>query len=112
MHPCSIGGTELGREAPVELFQKMGFPDEQGNMRPEVLAALKTIPQGAATTVWAATSHQLDDIGGVYCEDGNIASIDVIPHQRGVQPYSLDEHSAKRLWVLAEQLTGLQFVVE
>lgn len=112
VHPGSIGGTELGREAPVELFQKMGFLDEQGNMRPEVLAALKTIPQGAATTVWAATSHQLDDIGGVYCEDGNIASIDVIPHQRGVQPYSLDEHSAKRLWVLAEQLTGLQFVVE
>ncbi|ULT25087.1 hypothetical protein KUH03_40585 [Sphingobacterium sp. E70] len=37
VHPGSIGGTELGREAPLELFQKMGFVDAQGNMLPKLL---------------------------------------------------------------------------
>ncbi|GEP94059.1 SDR family NAD(P)-dependent oxidoreductase [Chitinophaga cymbidii] len=115
VHPGSIAGTELGREASVELFQQMGFLDENGNMRPEVLATLKTIPQGAATTVWAATSSQLNGIGGVYCEDGDIAALlssDATLHQSGVQPYSLDEHNAKRLWTLTEEMTGILFSVK
>lgn len=110
LHPGSIGGTELAREAPLELFIKMGFCDEQGNMLPEVAAALKTIPQGAATTVWCATSPLLAHIGGVYCEDADIAAI----HQgqefgAGVKPWSLDETNAKRLWALSEKLTGIAF---
>ncbi|MFC0608460.1 hypothetical protein ACFFGQ_12005 [Rufibacter quisquiliarum] len=40
----------------------MGFCDAEGNMLPEVLASLKTIPQGAATTVWAATSPLLNSL--------------------------------------------------
>lgn len=118
VHPGSIAGTELGREASVELFQKMGFLDENGHMRPEVLASLKTVPQGAATTVWAATSAQLNNIGGVYCEDGDIAELlsadpavhsNAKLHVSGVQQYSLDKNSAKRLWTLTEQMTGLYF---
>ncbi|WP_126246672.1 SDR family NAD(P)-dependent oxidoreductase [Chitinophaga rhizosphaerae] len=113
VHPGSIGGTELGREAPLELFQQMGFVDEQGNMRPEVLASLKTIPQGAATTVWAATSPLLCEIGGVYCEDGDVAEL-LDPnsdnlHQNGVLPASLDADSARRLWSLTESMTGIEF---
>ncbi|TWF44863.1 NAD(P)-dependent dehydrogenase (short-subunit alcohol dehydrogenase family) [Chitinophaga polysaccharea] len=121
VHPGSIAGTELGREASIELFQKMGFLDKDGNMRPDVLARLKTIPQGAATTVWAATSSQLNNIGGVYCEDGDIAKL--LPsnaatpthaklHQSGVQEYSLDERDAKRLWTLTEEMIGLHFQVK
>lgn len=114
VHPGSIGGTELGREAPPELFRQMGFLDEQGNMRPEVLASLKTVPQGAATTVWAATSPLLDEIGGVYCEDGDVAELltddrTANLHQSGVMPYSLDENSARRLWSLTETMTGIRF---
>lgn len=121
VHPGSIGGTELAREAPVELFKQMGFLDENGQIRPEVLAALKTIPQGAATTVWAATSHQLNNTGGVYCEDGDIAELITadpsIPtkaqlHVNGVQEYSLDENNAKRLWALTEKMTGIHFDVK
>lgn len=121
VHPGSIGGTELAREASVELFQKMGFLDESGNLRPEVLAALKTIPQGAATTVWAATSSQLDNIGGVYCEDCNIAELllpdsaahtDARLHKSGVQQYSLNEDKAKHLWTLTEEMTGIHFDVK
>ncbi|WET67809.1 SDR family NAD(P)-dependent oxidoreductase [Sphingobacterium sp.] len=110
VHPGSIGGTELGREAPLELFQKMGFVDADGNMLPEVAALLKTIPQGAATTVWCATSPKLDHIGGVYCEDGDIAVVSSdITAQKGVHPYSLDETNAKRLWKLTEEMTGIRF---
>ncbi|UOQ52769.1 SDR family NAD(P)-dependent oxidoreductase [Hymenobacter cellulosivorans] len=118
VHPGSINGTELGREAPLELFQQMGFCDAQGNILPEVAATLKTIPQGAATTVWCATSPLLDTIGGVYCEDADVAELDKgqLEHRsddpstaRGVQPYSLDETSAQRLWTLSEQLTGISF---
>ena len=109
LHPGSIGGTELAREASLELFQKMGFLDVDGNMLPEVAARLKSIPQGAATTVWCATSPLLENIGGVYCEDADIAplaseeSIGIY----GVQPYSLDESHAKKLWDLSEQMTGV-----
>src|SRR5690606_18696347 len=71
LHPGNIAGTELAREAPLELFQKMGFVDANGVMLPEVLASLKTIPQGAATTVWCATSPLLNSIGGVYCQDAD-----------------------------------------
>ena len=118
VHPGSINGTELGREAPVELFQQMGLCDAQGNVLPEVAAKLKTIPQGAATTVWCATSPMLNDVGGVYCEDADIAELDLgtIEHtyedpstSRGVQPYSLDEANAKRLWTLSEEMTGITF---
>lgn len=118
LHPGSIGGTELGRNADPEQFKKLGFLDEDGNIRPEVLAALKTIPQGAATTVFAATSPLLNTIGGVYLEDNDIAEL--LPtdpslqtnaklHQSGVQQYSLDESSARHLWNLSEEMTGVKF---
>ena len=109
LHPGSIGGTELAREASVELFQKMGFLDAEGNMLPEVAARLKSIPQGAATTIWCATSPLLDHIGGVYCEDADIAPLasEESIGKYGVQPYSLDEANAKKLWDLSEQMTGV-----
>ncbi len=109
LHPGSINGTELAREASLELFQKMGFFDAAGNILPEVLASLKTIPQGAATSVWCATSPLLDNIGGVYCEDADVAKVTDTPGTSGVMPYSLDESSAKQLWSLSEEMTGVRF---
>lgn len=110
VHPGSIGGTELAREASLELFQKMGFCDAQGNILPELAAGLKTVPQGAATTVWCATSPMLNNLGGVYCEDADIA---VLAHGSsaagGVKPYSLDETNARRLWKLSEEMLGISF---
>lgn len=120
LHPGAVNGTDLGREAPMELFQQMGTHDIDGNIRPEVASTLKTIPQGAATTVWCATSTQLNGIGGVYCEDADIAELDLgnIEHRydmpatlRGVKPYSLDETNARQLWTLSEELTGISFQV-
>jgi NAD(P)-dependent dehydrogenase (short-subunit alcohol dehydrogenase family) len=109
LHPGSIGGTELAREASLELFQKMGFCDEKGNILPEVAASLKTIPQGAATTVWCATNSLLNNIGGVYCEDADIASLAIDSSHSGVKPYSVDETNARRLWTLSEKMTGITF---
>jgi NAD(P)-dependent dehydrogenase (short-subunit alcohol dehydrogenase family) len=108
--PGAVGETELAREAPAGLFQKLGYSDAEGNILPEVAAALKTIPQGAATTLWAATSKSLDNIGGVYCENADIASLN--SNEKiigGIKPYSLDEKNAKRLWKLSEQMTGINF---
>jgi NAD(P)-dependent dehydrogenase (short-subunit alcohol dehydrogenase family) len=111
LHPGSIGGTELAREASLELFQKMGYLDTDGNLIPEVAARLKSIPQGAATTVWCATSPLLNTIGGVYCEDVDIASLATEESfgERGVESYSLDATLAKKLWTLSEAMTGITF---
>lgn len=118
LHPGSIGGTELGRNADQEQWIKLGFLDENGNMCPEIIASLKTIPQGAATTIFAATSPLLNLIGGVYLEDNDIAALlstdPSIPteaklHQSGVQQYSLEENSARHLWDLSEEMTGVKF---
>jgi NAD(P)-dependent dehydrogenase (short-subunit alcohol dehydrogenase family) len=111
VHPGSIGGTELGREASIEMFQKLGICDKDGNILPEVARALKTVPQGAATTVWCATSPLLDNIGGVYCEDVNIAKLSVDSDQGGVREYSLDKDNAQQLWSLSEELTGVKFPI-
>lgn len=112
LHPGAINGTELAREAPLELFQQLGYCDADGNILPEVAASLKTIPQGAATTVWCATSPLLDKIGGIYCEDVEIAELafdsQITP---GIKPYSLDEANAKRLWTLSETMTNIAFPI-
>jgi NAD(P)-dependent dehydrogenase (short-subunit alcohol dehydrogenase family) len=119
VHPGSVNGTELGREAPIELFQQMGMCDAQGKIFPDVAARLKTTSQGAATSVWCATSPMLNNIGGVYCENGDVADLDngTIEHKyedpstlRGVQPYSVDEANAKKLWEFSEEITSIRFL--
>lgn len=121
VHPGSVIGTDLGRVAPMALFQQMGTHDADGNIFPEVAAKLKTIPQGAATTVWCATNPLLNDIGGVYCENVEVAELDEgnIEHRyddpltlRGVKPYSLDEENARKLWILSEKLTDILFTAD
>jgi NAD(P)-dependent dehydrogenase (short-subunit alcohol dehydrogenase family) len=108
--PGAVGETELAREAPIDLFQKLGYTDAEGNILPEVAASLKSIPQGAATTVWAATSKLLNNIGGVYCENVDIANLNSdVSIIGGIKPYSLDKTNAKRLWKLSEEMTGIKF---
>jgi NAD(P)-dependent dehydrogenase (short-subunit alcohol dehydrogenase family) len=112
VHPGNIWGTELTREAPLELIQQLGFYDAKGAIIPEVIASLKTIPQGAATTIWCATSPTLNNIGGVYCEDVDIAHLSLGQEMStGVKPYSVDEAAAKRLWPLTEEIAGVTFNV-
>jgi NAD(P)-dependent dehydrogenase (short-subunit alcohol dehydrogenase family) len=110
VHPGNIWGTELTREAPLEILQQFGFYDDKGKPVKEVIDSLKTISQGAATSIWAATSPLLKEIGGVYLEDVDVAELAVdssIPN--GVKPYSLNEASARQLWTLTEEITGIPF---
>ncbi|WP_026703987.1 SDR family NAD(P)-dependent oxidoreductase [Flavobacterium soli] len=108
--PGAVGETELSREAPMDLFYKLGYTDADGIILPEVASSLKTIPQGAATTVWAATSPMLNNIGGVYCENADVALLSTdVSLIGGIKPYSLDEANAKRLWKLSEEMTGVTF---
>ena len=120
LHPGSVNGTDLGRVAPMALFQQMGTHDANGNIFPEVAAMLKTVEQGAATSVWCATSPELNGIGGVYCEDVEVAELDNgnsasnyddPSSLKGVKPYSVDAENALKLWKLSEEMTGIQFPV-
>jgi len=71
--------------------------------------AWKTIPQGAATSCWAATADELEGKGGVYCEDCHVAEVDDESSTGGVRSYALNPSFADQLWKLSEELTGAKF---
>jgi NAD(P)-dependent dehydrogenase (short-subunit alcohol dehydrogenase family) len=64
---------------------------------------LKTVQQGAATSVWAATSPLLDGRSGLYCEGADVAEVLEGRADHGVRPYALDPDAAERLWALSER---------
>jgi hypothetical protein len=75
---------------------------------------LKTIHQGAATSVWTGVVASADEIGGRYCENchvGNIVADDVniSADSEGVRAYALDPNNAKALWKKSEELVGESF---
>uniref|UniRef100_UPI0006E2ED4B SDR family NAD(P)-dependent oxidoreductase n=1 Tax=Peterkaempfera griseoplana TaxID=66896 RepID=UPI0006E2ED4B len=88
LHPGGIL-TPLQRHLPREEMVAAGWIDEAGN---PVNASFKTPEQGAATQVWAATSPQLAGMGGVYCEDCDIAEPAAEDGSRagGVRAYATD----------------------
>ncbi|MCY1018560.1 oxidoreductase [Pyxidicoccus sp. MSG2] len=69
----------------------------------------KNTEQGAATSIWCATSPQLEGLGGVYCEGVDIAQAVPadFPEQRGVRPWAMDPDLAERLWTKSEAWTGV-----
>lgn len=77
---------------------------------------LKTTEQGAATSVWCATSPQLKDKGGVFCLDVDIAEVITAEAPQGLSqkltgvfPWAVDPDMAERLWIMSEKLTGVKF---
>ena len=103
VHPGAII-TELMRSmSEVEIHAAVD--------RSRQVGAFKTTEQGAATSVWCATSPQLDGMGGVYCEDCDIAEAVPadFPQQRGVRPWAMDPSLAERLWTMSEEWTGVPF---
>lgn len=72
----------------------------------------KTIPQGAATSVWAGFVARPEDVGGRYCEDCHVSEVttaEIGPTSPGVRPYALDPANAKALWATSEELVGEKF---
>ncbi|WP_405800609.1 SDR family NAD(P)-dependent oxidoreductase [Streptomyces sp. NBC_01506] len=104
LHPGGIF-TPLQRHLPKEEMVAAGWIDEEGN---PISPSFKTPEQGAATQVWAATSPQLAGMGGVYCEDCDIAEpADEADFKGGVRAYATDSEQAARLWALSAELTGV-----
>ncbi|MFF4195246.1 SDR family NAD(P)-dependent oxidoreductase [Nonomuraea sp. NPDC001831] len=102
VHPGGIL-TPLQRHLTKQEMVEAGWIDEQGN---QLNTSFKTPEQGAATQVWAATSPQLDGMGGVYCEDCDIAE-PADGSGGGVHPHATDPEQAARLWRLSAELTGV-----
>lgn len=106
VHPGGIM-TELQRHLVREEMIASGWMDEDGN----VDARFKTPAQGAATSVWAATSPALAGMGGVYCEDCDVAEPTVVGSPeariRGVDAHAVDRVDAARLWTLSAEMTGI-----
>lgn len=124
LHPGSIVSTDLKRYLSDEELRQAGVIDENGSPILDPAKSLKTAEQGAATSVWCATSPQLVGMGGVYCQDCDVAplvseemmkSTDAIRQvgsiPLGVMPYAVDPKAADRLWSLSEQLTGIDTVL-
>lgn len=106
VHPGGIM-TELQRHLPQQEMIDRGWIDAEGNVN----ELFKSPEQGAATSVWAATSTQLDGMGGVYCEDCDVAA-QTDPDSPfaafiGVDAHAIDPGEAERLWSLSADLTGL-----
>ncbi|PYE87267.1 short subunit dehydrogenase [Phyllobacterium leguminum] len=108
VHPGKIF-TPLQRYLSQAEMTQAGWLDEQG--RPAD-PTFKSPAQGAATHVWAATSELLNDRGGVYCEDCEVAPVDDgdVPSFVGVRPYAADPEHAERLWRLSAELTGIDII--
>ena len=105
VHPGGIF-TPLQRHLPEEEMVALGWKAADGTIPPEVQARFKTPGQGAATSVWCATSPQLDGRGGVYCEDCDIARLasDDSPRWAHVRPWACDDERAERLWDMSEKM--------
>jgi NAD(P)-dependent dehydrogenase (short-subunit alcohol dehydrogenase family) len=111
VHPGGIQ-TELGRYMTPEVIQQL-----LDNINTTQAASgapqfeWKTIPQGAATSVWAGVVAPAEAVGGRYCEDCHVAPVvdgDAVARE-GVRSYALDGEHAKALWAKSEALVGERF---
>lgn len=108
VHPGRIVETDLLRNLSREEISAAGIDEENTVRRLTTAGGVgKTIPQGAATTIWVATSPLLAGRGGVYCENCDIAEIvpDDSQLQGGVRRWAIDPVVARGLWELSERLT-------
>lgn len=110
LHPGAIK-TELSRHMTPEATQQLIDTINKGQQASGApLFNYKSIPQGAATSVWAAVVAPADAVGGRYCEDCHVAEIqDGEGIRGGVRPYALDPEHAKALWTKSEAMVGEKF---
>jgi len=112
LHPGTVLGP-LARhlsDAEIASFNVHG-PD--GRVIVDPARDLKTVQQGAATGVWCAISPMLDGLGGLYCENCDVArpQAQSAGHPgHGVAPWAVDPEAARALWAVSEALCGLAFL--
>jgi NAD(P)-dependent dehydrogenase (short-subunit alcohol dehydrogenase family) len=114
VHPGGIQ-TELGRYMdPSHLQAMVDQINQQLAAEGKAPFQFKTIPQGAATSVWAGVVAPADEIGGRYCENCHVGKIvpddvTISAISEGVRGYALDPSNAKALWKESEELVGESF---
>ncbi|QHN03055.1 SDR family NAD(P)-dependent oxidoreductase [Granulicella sp. WH15] len=114
VHPGGIQ-TELARHMdPAHLELMVKQINEQAAAAGKGPLEFKTIPQGAATSVWAAIIATAEEAGGRFCENCHVS--DVVADDaalglldEGVRGYALDPENAKALWTKSEELVGETF---
>lgn len=110
VHPGAIR-TELGRHQTAEASDAhIAAINERQAAAGLPLFRYKSVPQGAATTLWAALVADPEAVGGRYCEDCHVAAVERREGVLGgVQPYALDPERARALWARSEELVGERF---
>ena len=114
VHPGGIM-TELGRHMdPGSLEQMVDQINQQAAAAGKGPFEFKTVPQGAATSVWAAVVAAAEEVGGRYCENCHVSDIvaDDAPLgmlDEGVRGYALDPQNAAALWKKSEEMIGEAF---
>jgi NAD(P)-dependent dehydrogenase (short-subunit alcohol dehydrogenase family) len=112
VHPGGIR-TELTRHLDDGILEAMvGKINEELAAEGKAPYELKSISQGAATSVWAGVVAAADEVGGLYCENCHVATVTENPVSRiseGVRPYALDAERAKALWSKSEEMVGERF---
>lgn len=103
VHPGVIA-TELGRHMSQQDMEDLIASVPEGQQ-----LDYKNVEQGSATSVWAATSPDLEGRGGLYLEDCHIAEPANAGERGGIQDYAIDPEAANRLWTLSETLVGQAF---
>jgi NAD(P)-dependent dehydrogenase (short-subunit alcohol dehydrogenase family) len=111
VHPGGIL-TELGRHMDqTQMEQMVKQINEQAAAEGKGPFQFKTVPQGAATSVWAAVVAPAEEVGGRYCENCHVSDV-VADDARlglldeGVRGYALDPQNAAALWKKSEELVG------
>ncbi|MGE0388002.1 MAG: oxidoreductase [Gammaproteobacteria bacterium] len=105
LHPGAIH-TELGRYMTPEDLANVAKMAEQGATQ------WKTVPQGAASSVWAATAPGLVTQGGAYIQDCQVQRVGDFNSRVGHAPWARDLQSAARLWELSERMVGQAFPLD
>lgn len=107
VHPGGIH-TELGRHMTPDVIGELRASlQERADTEGTSKFRWKTIPQGAATSVWAATAAELDDHGGAYLEDCSVAEEVPAKAGHGYLAYARDPQNAERLWTYSLAAVGL-----
>jgi NAD(P)-dependent dehydrogenase (short-subunit alcohol dehydrogenase family) len=105
----AINALMPGNVATTALARHMGADDlaNFGETTALALPPVKTIEQGAATSVFLAASPDVEKVTGRYYEDCAEAPqvTERGTHTCGVAPYALDPNNADRLWLTSNELT-------
>jgi NAD(P)-dependent dehydrogenase (short-subunit alcohol dehydrogenase family) len=112
VHPGAIR-TELSRHLTPQVLEKLIAEINASQPKGAAPFSYKSIPQGAATSVWAAGVADAEAIGGRYCEDCHVAEVVSTPGlsglRGGVRAYALDPQHAQALWQKSEEMVGERF---